>query len=83
MKDKRERKPEGAMPAATGDDEFYTVARLAELTGLAPFTVRKWCWQHRLPSFKLGGRRLIRKRDVQELLARCRQDADPAFELGK
>lgn len=64
-------------------DEFYTTCTLAQRTGLAPYTIRKWCWQKRIPSFKVGGRRLIRKGDVEDLLARCRDEADPEVKLGK
>lgn len=63
--------------------EFYTTASLAKRTDLTPYTIRRWCWQGRIPSYKVGGRRLIRKEDVEELLARCREEANPEFQLGR
>lgn len=49
-------------------DELLTVAELARRWKLRPQTIYSWLWEGRLPSYKLGRARRIRRRDADAFL---------------
>ena len=54
------------------DDEFLTVAEVAELLKLNQQTVRNWIDQGYLPALHVGRRVRIRRTDLDELLKKSR-----------
>lgn len=46
----------------------FTVAEVAEATGLSAMTVRRHCESGRLRSALVGGRRLIRREDLEAFI---------------
>lgn len=50
------------------DDEFLTVAEVAELLKLNPQTVRNWIDQGYLPALRVGRRVRVRRAELDELL---------------
>lgn len=50
------------------DDEFLTVAEVAELLKLNQQTVRNWIDQGYLPALRVGRRVRVRRSDLNELL---------------
>jgi excisionase family DNA binding protein len=59
------------------DDEFLTVAEIAQILKLNQQTVRNWIDQGTLPALHVGRRVRIRRSDFEALLERGRQ-ARPA-----
>ena len=57
------------------DDEFLTVAEVAELLKLNPLTVRNWINRGELPAVRLGERRVRIKRSDLERVARAARHA--------
>ena len=51
------------------DDEFLTVAEIAELLKLNPQTLRNWIDQGQLPAVRIGRRVRIRRSDFERLVA--------------
>jgi excisionase family DNA binding protein len=51
------------------DDEFLTVAEVAELLRLNQQTVRNWIDQGSLPAVRVGRRVRIRRSDLERVLA--------------
>ena len=56
----------------TLDDEFLTVAEVAELLKLNQQTVRNWIDQGYLPALHVGRRVRIRRTDLDQLLEKSR-----------
>lgn len=51
-------------------DEVIRLGRAAEILGVSPDTVRRWCDDGRLPAERsAGGQRLVHRSDVASLLA--------------
>ena len=50
------------------DDEFLTVAEIAELLKLNPQTLRNWIDQGQLPAVRIGRRVRIRRSDFERLV---------------
>jgi excisionase family DNA binding protein len=48
--------------------DLLTVEEVAELVRVHPETVRRWTRSGRLPSVRVGLRRLVRRTDLDELL---------------
>lgn len=54
---------------------FYTERTLAEFLAVSDRTVRNWIRRGELPSYKLGSARRIDPADVEDFLARHRDEA--------
>jgi excisionase family DNA binding protein len=63
------------------DERLLTLRAASERLGLSDWTLRKWALQGRIDSVRLGGRRLIPERVVNDLIARNLQKADCRPEL--
>jgi excisionase family DNA binding protein len=59
---------------ATGPPEFLTVKQAAALLHVSRVTIHRWIAIGSLPATKIGGRRLIAKRDVDRVLEAARTD---------
>lgn len=53
----------------------------ADRIGLSVWTLRRWVCQGRLPSVKLGGRRLLAESTIETLVAKGMRPADCPKEL--
>jgi excisionase family DNA binding protein len=62
----------GGGPPLAADDEFLTVADLAERLRVHPQTVRSWIARGGLRAIKLGRTVRIRRTDFEEALERAR-----------
>ena len=51
------------------DDETLTLPQIADLLGVNPSTVRWWVSQKRLPARMVGRRWLVRRADLEHMLA--------------
>ena len=51
------------------DDELLTLPEIAEMTGMANPTVRVWVNQGRLPATKVGRQWMVRRVDLEKMLA--------------
>lgn len=51
------------------DDELLTLPEIAEMTGMANPTVRVWVNQGRLPATKVGRQWMVRRADLEKMLA--------------
>lgn len=49
-------------------DEYLTIPEAAEHLGVAESTIRRWIREERLPSYRLGARRILVKHDDVERL---------------
>jgi excisionase family DNA binding protein len=65
--------------SASFDDEFLTVAQIAERLKLNPQTLRNWIDRGELPAVRIGRRVRVRRSDLEQLLAQG-QTAGPAHE---
>jgi excisionase family DNA binding protein len=54
---------------------FFTERSLADFLAVSDRTIRNWIRRGELPSYKLGGARRIDPADVEEFLARHRDEA--------
>ena len=43
---------------------LWTVRDVAVLLGVAEQTIRKWVWERRIPSVKIGGRRMFERDEI-------------------
>lgn len=50
------------------DTDLLRLADAAQEFGLALSTLRKWVWARRVPSYRIGRRVLVRRRDMERLL---------------
>ena len=51
------------------DDDLLTLPEIAEMTGMAGPTVRVWVKQGRLPATKVGRGWMVRRGDLDKMLA--------------
>src|SRR5271169_4793233 len=57
----------------TTDREYLRAGDIAQLTGVSLRTARRWIATEILASRKLGGVRLVAKRELERLLSPCRE----------
>ncbi len=50
-------------------NELLSVHEAAAVLRLKPATIRDWIWRRRIPYVKLGRRTLIRRSDLEQLIA--------------
>jgi excisionase family DNA binding protein len=62
------------MQAKLGGPTFFTERSLAAYLAVSDRTVRNWIMRGELPSYKLGASRRIDPADVEEFLARHRDE---------
>ena len=53
--------------------EYLRAGDIAQLTGVSLRTARRWIAKEILASRKLGGARLVAKRELERLLSPCRE----------
>jgi excisionase family DNA binding protein len=53
--------------------EYLRARDIAQLTGVSLRTARRWIAKETLASTKLGGARLVAKRELERLLSPCRE----------
>jgi excisionase family DNA binding protein len=51
------------------DDDLLTLPEIADMTGMADPTVRVWVKQGRLPATKVGRQWMVRRGDLEKMLA--------------
>jgi excisionase family DNA binding protein len=51
------------------DDDLLTLPEIADMTGMAGPTVRVWVKQGRLPATKVGRQWMVRRGDLERMLA--------------
>jgi excisionase family DNA binding protein len=51
------------------DDDLLTLPEIADMTGMADPTVRVWVKQGRLPATKVGRQWMVRRADLEKMLA--------------
>jgi excisionase family DNA binding protein len=56
----------------TSDPEYLRARDIAQLTGVSLRTARRWIAKEILASTKVGGARLVAKRELERLLSPCR-----------
>jgi excisionase family DNA binding protein len=64
-----------SMQAKVSDPTFFTERSLAAYLAVSDRTVRNWIRRGELPSYKLGAARRIDPADVEDFLARHRDEA--------
>ena len=57
----------------TSAAEYLRARDIAQLTGVSLRTARRWIAKEILASRKLGGARLVAKRELERLLSPCRE----------
>lgn len=65
----------GGMGRKAGQPRFFTERTLADYLSVSDRTVRNWIRRGELPSYKLGAARRIDPADVEDFLARHRDEA--------
>lgn len=65
----------GGMERKATGPSFYTERTLAEFLAVSDRTIRNWIRRGELPSYKLGASRRIDPADVEDFLARHRDEA--------
>jgi excisionase family DNA binding protein len=65
----------GGMERKAIEPSFYTERTLAEFLAVSDRTIRNWIRRGELPSYKLGAARRIDPADVEDFLARHRDEA--------
>ena len=58
--------------------KFFSVNETASMLGCTKVTVRRWVMDGTIGSIKIGGRRLIPRKVIDELIARARPREDEA-----
>jgi excisionase family DNA binding protein len=57
------------------EDDLLDLRTVAAMLHMSRHTIRRWAEKRRLPSFKLGRAVRIRRRDLEDFLARQRRAA--------
>lgn len=65
----------GGMQRKTSKASFFTERTLADFLAVSDRTIRNWIRRGELPSYKLGAARRIDPADVEDFLARHRDEA--------
>ena len=65
----------GGMERKTTSPTFFTERTLAAFLAVSDRTIRNWIRSGKLPSYKLGAARRIDPADVEDFLARHRDEA--------
>jgi excisionase family DNA binding protein len=65
----------GGMERKTTGLNFFTERTLADFLSVSDRTIRNWIRSGKLPSYKLGAARRIDPADVEDFLARHRDEA--------
>ena len=65
----------GGMQRKSSKPSFFTERTLADFLAVSDRTVRNWIRSGKLPSYKLGAARRIDPADVEDFLARHRDEA--------
>ena len=65
----------GGMERKTTSPSFFTERTLADFLSVSDRTIRNWIRRGELPSYKLGAARRIDPADVEDFLARHRDEA--------
>ncbi len=60
-----------------------TVDEAATDLGISPFTVRRWVAQRKIAFFKVGGRIVFDRRDLDDFLARARVEPSGGAHYGE
>ena len=56
-------------PKAEPPPKLLSIDEAAEALRLSPWTIRLWTSKGKMPSVKLGSRRLIRECDIEQMIA--------------
>jgi excisionase family DNA binding protein len=59
------------------DDELLTLPEIAHTLGMNPSTVRLWVRERRLPAEKVGRKWMVRRADLEQMLAEQPQVGHP------
>lgn len=51
---------------------YLTAAEIAFMIGRSPRTIRRWLAAHVIPSFHIGGTRLVDAQDLEAVIARSK-----------
>jgi len=65
----------GGMERKSPSPNFFTERTLADFLAVSDRTIRNWIRRGELPSYKLGASRRIDPADVEDFLARHRDEA--------
>jgi len=65
----------GGMQRKSSKPSFFTERTLADFLAVSDRTIRNWIRRGELPSYKLGAARRIDPADVEDFLARHRDEA--------
>lgn len=65
----------GGMERKASKPSFFTERTLADFLAVSDRTIRNWIRRGELPSYKLGAARRIDPADVEDFLARHRDEA--------
>jgi excisionase family DNA binding protein len=65
----------GGMQRKSSKPRFFTERTLADFLAVSDRTIRNWIRSGKLPSYKLGAARRIDPADVEDFLARHRDEA--------
>lgn len=65
----------GGMERKASKPRFFTERTLADFLAVSDRTIRNWIRRGELPSYKLGAARRIDPADVEDFLARHRDEA--------
>jgi excisionase family DNA binding protein len=65
----------GGMERKSNGPSFFTERTLADFLAVSDRTIRNWIRRGELPSYKLGAARRIDPADVEDFLARHRDEA--------
>ena len=75
----------GALKTTKGIPELVSVEEAAQMLRISRWTVYSWVTRPdaRIASYKVGGRRLIARTDIEDLLHEARQEANAKKEANR
>lgn len=71
--------PEG-LKELPKDKGLFSIKQAAEYLSMRPSTLYQWIHEGRIGSVKIGGRRLIRKNDLEKLINKNYEPANPIWQ---